>query len=603
MEGRFRKKITKKLATIFGLAVAFFIFIAVGASANAATLYLSPSSGNYNPGDTFSVSVYANSSDQSMNAASSRLSFPSNMLEVTSVSKTGSIITFWAVEPSFDNISGRVNFEGVVLTANGYIGSSGKLITINFKAKEAGTANVSFSSGSILANDGLGTNILAGMGSFGFVINDGEAPKPKPEPKVEPKPEPVKFIESKLEPEPEPKPEYDEEVILPERIKSEYTGNPVITSPTHPDQNAWYNIDEALFEWDMPYDAIGVSVMMTDEPDSNPGPNSDGLFFAKKYKNIEDGTHYLHLKIKDNDGWSEIDHYRVNIDTVPPKPFKINVAMEESTGHAMVSFHTTDALSGIDRYRIKIDNEYFESTAKEYLMDVALMIGDHTIIVRAIDKAGNETLAAADINIYRPVSTAISIFPDKMRVTDKLFLGGTDQADARFTLFVKNKEIVEPIIKETIVADENGKWSFIYVKDLMAGDYVAWIQREGSEEVEALIEFSVGAPVLWQVGGLNITYFGIIAFLIHLVVLISVLAFYMNRSIFNGKNSCEKMRELIDSTLSNHKRLVDKEINKIGRVKDLKKFNVVCNKSKGVLKDNLDEIEKKLVSSMRKMKK
>lgn len=593
MEGRFTEKYFKKLAAWSGVAVIFCIFFINVAHANAANLYFSPSAGSYAPGDSFSVSVYVNSSDQAMNAASGTISFPIDKLEVTSVSKSGSVITFWAVEPNFNNASGRVNFEGVILTANGYTGSSGKLVSINFKIKAAGTANVSFSNGSVLANDGLGTNILTGMGSASFKINSTEAPKPEVKPAAEPIGVPKPVITAKPE----------EESTPSEITKSEYVGKPVITSSTHPDQDAWYNVTDALFEWDMPYSAKGVSIIMTDSPSSNPGPESDGLFFAKKYKDLEDGVHYVHLKIQDDTGWSEIDHYRVQIDTAPPKSFKINVKIEEQTGHALVSFQTTDELSGIARYRIKIDDDYFESTSQEYLMDIALMTGEHSIIVRAIDAAGNETLAAADLNITKATSSGITIFQDKLKITDKLFLGGTDQPQTTLNLFVKSKGATESIIQEKVVTDSSGKWTFIYDQKLLEGDYVGWVQREDSAEPEDKIEFTISSPVVWQIGGLSITYYGIIIFLTNLLLVTVLIFLYFKYIVKGANNNYASMRELIDSSFTAHKKLISKEIDKLGKIKDVKKCNIASNKAKGVLMDSLDEIEKKMSAKMRRCKK
>src|SRR3989344_7735403 len=149
-----------KILVFIGLV---FVFFSVCGAAKAATLYFSPSSGTQAVGTTFSVGVYVSSADQAMNAASGVISFPSDKLTVESISKSGSIFSLWVQEPSFSNPpaggQGTVNFEGIVLNP-GYAGNSGKILNITFKAKAAGVANVSFSSGSVLANDGNGTNIL-----------------------------------------------------------------------------------------------------------------------------------------------------------------------------------------------------------------------------------------------------------------------------------------------------------------------------------------------------------------------------------------------------------------------------------------------------------
>ena len=121
------KKIISKILYIFILG----LFFMLPTSVFAATLNFSPPSGSYNVGNTFSVNVNVDSSDQAMNAASGIVSFPWDKLEVVSISKTGSIFSLWPAEPSFSNSAGTVNFEGIVLNP-GYTGPSGKILSITF---------------------------------------------------------------------------------------------------------------------------------------------------------------------------------------------------------------------------------------------------------------------------------------------------------------------------------------------------------------------------------------------------------------------------------------------------------------------------------------
>ena len=66
-------------------------------------------------------------------------------------------------DPSFSNATGTASLEGVIL--NGFTGSSGSIATLVFKAKNVGSAELKFSSGSILANDGNGTELITGSNS------------------------------------------------------------------------------------------------------------------------------------------------------------------------------------------------------------------------------------------------------------------------------------------------------------------------------------------------------------------------------------------------------------------------------------------------------
>ena len=112
-------------------------------------------------GDTFSVTVAASSTSQAMNAVSGTLQV-SGGVTITSVSKVGSIVDFWTTEPRL--YGNQVRFEGVVLNP-GYQGQSGRLFTVTLSARKEGTATLLFSDGAILANDGLGSNIIDSLSS------------------------------------------------------------------------------------------------------------------------------------------------------------------------------------------------------------------------------------------------------------------------------------------------------------------------------------------------------------------------------------------------------------------------------------------------------
>lgn len=275
---------------------------------------------------------------------------------------------------------------------------------MNFKAKAAGDAPLAFSSGAILANDGQGTNILAGMGSGNYEIYLKTAA-----PTAEEKP-----AASTL-------PSASDKKTEEKQDSAETISNPEITSPTHPDQAAWYNNNDVKFKWELPYGVAGVSILLNDKPDSNPGPISDGLFSAKEYQDVEDGIRYLHLKFKYKSGWSEISHFKVQVDITPPERFKIDVIQKASGTLPILYFKTEDAVSGIGGYEVKIAQQDFLVKPEEALLAVPeLPAGKHTAIVKAIDKAGNETVAYADFTVEQAAETPIVETPAAESYSEEL---------------------------------------------------------------------------------------------------------------------------------------------------------------------------------------
>jgi hypothetical protein len=140
----------------------FSIFFIIGFLLNTNTILaasISFSSGSsYRVGDIISAKIIVNS-DIPINAVSAHISYPVDKLAISSISKSGSIISLWAKEPSFSNVNGTAILEGIIL--NGYSGNYGNIVTVNFRTKQEGQAPLDFIKVSILANDGNGTEIPA----------------------------------------------------------------------------------------------------------------------------------------------------------------------------------------------------------------------------------------------------------------------------------------------------------------------------------------------------------------------------------------------------------------------------------------------------------
>jgi hypothetical protein len=147
------------------------LFVALFASTpvHAASQYFSPSGGSYKAHSTFAVSVYAESLDQPASAFSANIHFPPDKLQVVALAKGESIISIWVQEPSYANDTGTIRFEGLIPNP-GYTGAGGKLLTITFEAVGDAPVELTFADGVILANDGYGTDITAGLGAAAFTL-------------------------------------------------------------------------------------------------------------------------------------------------------------------------------------------------------------------------------------------------------------------------------------------------------------------------------------------------------------------------------------------------------------------------------------------------
>ncbi|MCD6554886.1 MAG: Ig-like domain repeat protein, partial [Anaerolineae bacterium] len=97
---------------------------------------------------------------------------------------------------------------------------------------------------------------------------------------------------------------------------------PEISSPTHPDEDTWYNDNDPTFSWTTPPSGAGISgysYILDQAPDTEPDLFADTSGNTRSYTNVADGIWYFHVRALDNAGkWGPPDHFRVNIDTTNP---------------------------------------------------------------------------------------------------------------------------------------------------------------------------------------------------------------------------------------------------------------------------------------------
>ena len=192
------RRIGAKFLVALGLMLVSFSVL--GASAEAASLIISPSSRSLTEGESFSIDILVSSPDQTINAAEGTIYFPPDKLRAVFISDSGSIFNLWIKEPSFSNSLGVIDFSGLVLNP-GFAGKTGKMFTVSFQARAPGSAPVAFANGAVLANDGNGTNILSAFRHANYFIDS-----PLIIPPLKAVPQEKKLIETPEKPEENPPP-------------------------------------------------------------------------------------------------------------------------------------------------------------------------------------------------------------------------------------------------------------------------------------------------------------------------------------------------------------------------------------------------------------
>jgi len=481
-----------------------FSFLFSGAIVEAASLSFSPSSETYNIGQTFTVSVYVSSADQAMNAASGMITFPADKLQVLSLSKSGSIINLWVQEPSFSNPDGIVNFEGIVLNP-GFQGGSGKILTITFKAKAVGTAFLSFTSSAVLANDGQGTNILQSLGSAQFILKSTSSTEP-----------PASEITS----------------------SNGTSGTPSamkINSSTHPNQEQWYKDNSPKFEWKLSEDITAIAFTLDQKSITVPNTKAKELVTSHSYQDLKEGIWYFHLQAKNALGWGGISHLKIQIDATPPDPFTIQVDNEgDSTNpQPFLLFEAKDLLSGIDYYQIEIGQLHSLKILPDEMENGKYQIpitpaGEYQVVIRAVDEAGNYTIAIENLIISPIKSPVITDYPRHLILNEPLIVKGAAFTKGTVEVFIQNdrKETTSDIVQ----TDELGNWSYVSDKTFDKGVYsiraMITDSRGATSNPSDAVKVIVAPPAFIKIGSVIIDYLSVINTLIALTILLALVILY-----------------------------------------------------------------------------
>lgn len=152
-KARFASFNYKKSIAAFVFTAAFFCITTL---ASAASLYLTPSATRIEKGATFTVAVKVDTQGKTINVVEATMGFPSDKLAIVKVTPSA---TFSIQSPGSPRITkSQVAFSSGI-PSPGYLGQSGTIGTVTFRALAPGTVTLSVDSGQVLLNDGLATTI------------------------------------------------------------------------------------------------------------------------------------------------------------------------------------------------------------------------------------------------------------------------------------------------------------------------------------------------------------------------------------------------------------------------------------------------------------
>ncbi len=485
---------------LFVLAAGLVLFVA--SVADAATLSVSPQTGVQTVGSTFSVQVRLNTAGQPVNAAEGSLTYDPQKLQVVGISK-GTIFNLWTVEPTFSNASGKITFGGG--SPAGYTGSAGGIMNVSFRAVSAGNAKVSFSSGSALAADGRGTNVLSSMGSAAFTIAAAEVPAA---------PEVIEYVPPANTP-----------------------SAPKITSQSHPDPAGWSRETTATLNWTLPAGVTAVRTLLSSSPSSVPTKVYETPISEIEISDLDEGISYFHIQFKNEDGWGTITHYRLAVDT--GKPEKFDIALVEgadlSNPSQILQLTIVDKTSEVKRFTVKIDGdepyEYIDETGSSTIALPELEPGYHTVIIEAFDEAGNSIINTFSFSILAFDRPQFTEFPSQINSEVIPVIKGVTRPDAKVTVSIRQVGVSDtPRTEYELTSDQSGIFTFIPDARLNNGVYelvaVATDTHGAKSEPSEAIRIAVQDPGYIQIGSLIVSVLSIVVPLLALLLLLMLSLIY-----------------------------------------------------------------------------
>lgn len=533
----------------FLLTVIFFLWGFFVVPVHAATLVLLPESGPFNIGQEFTVNVKIKSEDVSINASQAVIEFPTNSLELVSVSKTNSVFNFWIEEPTISNENGTLSFIGG--TAKGVVGGSLHVLKLTFKATGSGEATIFISNALVAASDGKGTNVLSDTEEIIITVGTKNIIKrtttvvqqSAPESAIK---QPQKIVRTAIK-------------------SSKLPLKPKVHIPLYPDQEKWYNhIGDTIALWELPDDTVQVATRFSQSRDQKPGIKEDGLFNGKSFGSLEEGIWYVRVQFRNNVGWGDLTYYKISLDTTTPLQFEAEIDAEISNNPApTITFETQDSLSGISHWVLYVDNKNPIIGTSTSITLSAQKPGEHTVLVRVFDKAGNSVEDDLLFEIIPLPTPFINYISKSISQGEFIFASGSALPNVFIDVILLDSNDRE-VFRGEANSDELGNWEVIIEEPLAKGKYnLSVISRDErgalSFPTEAE-ELKIKAKIIISIGFLDLGWFEI--FLVVLLIIAVIISIILWRYV------------LEQQTRRAYQVIVGRDIEKMGNLfsKDLKRL-------------------------------
>lgn len=556
----------------------------------AANMYIILDKNEVAQNGTFSGTVYISTGGVAINNAEGTIHFPADLLSVDSINSSGSIFNIWVEQPTFSNTNGTVYFNGGLPTP-GYSGQNGNSLRINFRAKKAGTAKISFGSSAVRADDGSGTDVLSQTRDSSVTVTSLV-----PTPSV-----PIS-------------PTITAPTVLPNTNQSGLPGTPVITSEDMPDQNSWYNEIKGNFTWELFSGVNAVQLVLSQSPNSVPTVAYDPPIKNKILTNLPEGISYINARFRNNIGWGNVASRKIKVDVTSPKNIVVETSITDDDLIA-VDASADDSLSGIKSYSVYINGGKIAEAAADTNGSAKfnlppLSSGGQKLEIKAYDRAGNYASTEVVVNVPELQVPKITHYPQSIKVGSVVDIRGkSPYLDGEIILWFQ--EDGEDAKSYIVKPDEDKIFSYTSDSINNVGVLNIWAETSRGEESKSSIAsekvyvrvkesavIDLGTNAI-QIISMVITVALLLFFLVFIVHIglkkVHFLRRKLKRDIVNTEKEVHKVFKLLKSDTRRHMLMLQKASTK-------RKLTKEESKILAELSENLDEAEAYLSQKVKVIK-
>ena len=307
------------------------------------------------------IAVKVATGGEAINVVKAVINFDPAKVLVTDIVTTNSFcLPGLFAEKKIDNQMGVVTIT-CGLPTPGFTGEEGTVAELLVQPLATGEFNLNFATDTqVIANDGLGTNVLRQSYSAQFRVAD----------------------------------------LLTSVAPTSTAPSVAPFSSTQPNSRRWYNSRAINMSWQN-YSGYQYYYLLDQNPDSVPAGE-----FATKANEVNlsvkgDGIYYFHILAVKDGAVGPVSHYKIMIDsTPPPPPLILASATNVEVGDVVrLNFAGMDGLSGLQKgFYVKIDNSVLFPSLPE--LDIPFLEpGRHYLTLRVFDNAGNFSDATLEIDV------------------------------------------------------------------------------------------------------------------------------------------------------------------------------------------------------------